>query len=93
MLWTGDINATGDWIKERNPDVVIQCGWSQIFKPHILKIPKKYCLGIHPSPLPEGRGAAVINWKIIESDGKPVEWGNSLFVMDPKTDTVAVLDF
>jgi methionyl-tRNA formyltransferase len=93
MLWTGDINATGDWIKERNPDVVIQCGWSQIFKPHILKIPKKYCLGIHPSPLPEGRGAAVINWKIIESDGKPVEWGNSLFVMEPKTDTGAVLDF
>lgn len=92
---TKDINnaQTTKWIKSKNPEVIVQCGWSQIFKPHILDIPSKYCIGIHPSPLPEGRGAAIINWKIIESNGIPVEWGNSLFVMEPKTDTGAVIDF
>ena len=92
---TKDINdkETEEWIKSKNPEVIIQCGWSQIFKPHVLSLASKYCIGIHPSPLPEGRGAAVINWKIIESQGKPVKWGNSLFVMEPKTDTGAVLDF
>ena len=40
-----------------------------------------------------GRGAAVLNWKIIESEGQDVAWGNSLFVMEEKTDTGAVIDF
>ena len=95
MLWVDNINApsTAKWLLKKYPDIIIQCGWSQIFRSHILHIPRKYCIGIHPSPLPDGRGAAVINWKMIESDGQPVKWGNSLFVMEPKTDTGAVLDF
>lgn len=94
-FWTRDINdkETEEWIRSKNPEVIIQCGWSQIFKSHILDIPTRYCIGIHPSPLPEGRGAAIINWKIIESEGIPVNWGNSLFVMESKTDTGAVMDF
>jgi len=94
-FFTKDINnkETEEWIRQQNPDVIIQCGWSQIFKSNILKIPKRYCLGIHPSPLPVGRGAAVLNWKILESDGNPVPWGNSLFIMEEKTDTGAVLEF
>jgi methionyl-tRNA formyltransferase len=94
-FWTTDINdkETEDWIAKQRPDVIIQCGWSQIFKSNILSIPKKYCIGIHPSPLPLGRGAAIINWKIIESKGRDVEWGNSLFVMTDKTDTGQILDF
>tara|TARA_A100001015_G_scaffold270929_1_gene324021 strand:+ start:1657 stop:2613 length:957 start_codon:yes stop_codon:yes gene_type:complete len=94
-FWTKDINdkETEEWIRSRDPEVIIQCGWSQIFKPHVLELASKYCIGIHPSPLPEGRGAAIINWKIIESEGKSINWGNSLFVMQPKTDTGAVLDF
>tara|TARA_R110001599_G_scaffold353013_2_gene589782 strand:- start:148 stop:1098 length:951 start_codon:yes stop_codon:yes gene_type:complete len=93
--FTKDINdqETHSWISNKKPDVVFQCGWSQIFKKHILDIPSKFCLGFHPSPLPMGRGAAVLNWKIIESEGQDVAWGNSLFVMEEKTDTGAVIDF
>ena len=92
-FFTRDINdkQTEEWIRSHDPEVIIQCGWSQIFKKNILRIPGRYCLGIHPSPLPEGRGAAVINWKIIESDGKPVDWANSLFVMEEKTDMGPVI--
>ena len=93
--WTKDINneETEAWITERSPDIIIQCGWSQIFRKNILGIPAKYCIGIHPSPLPVGRGAAVINWKIIESNGNPVSWGNSLFIMESSTDTGDIIDF
>ena len=36
----------------------------------------------------------MLNWKIIvESGGKDVEWGNSLFVMKDKTDTGDVIGF
>ncbi len=95
VFWTEDINdnKTNKWISRKKPDIIIQCGWSQIFKKDLLSLPKKYCIGIHPSPLPVGRGAAVINWKIIESNQEPVAWGNSLFIMEEKTDTGAVLDF
>jgi methionyl-tRNA formyltransferase len=93
MLWTEDINSESSWIEDTQCDLLIQCGWSQIFKPQILNAPKKYCLGIHPSPLPIGRGAAIINWKIIESRNCEFDWGNSLFVMEPKTDTGDIVDF
>jgi len=90
--WTKDINGeeTMHWISERNPDVLIQCGWSQIFSQEVLDLPRMFCIGIHPAPLPVGRGAAVINWKLIEGGGP---WGNSLFIMEAKTDTGDVLDF
>ena len=95
IFWTKNINddSTIEWIRSKKPEVIVQCGWSQIFKKEILQVPERYCLGIHPSPLPIGRGAAILNWKIIESGGSDVEWGNSLFVMEEKTDTGAVLGF
>jgi len=90
--WTRDINGkkTLNWIANRRPDLIIQCGWSQIFKSALLRLPRYFCIGIHPAPLPKGRGAAVINWKIIEGGGK---WGNSLFVMEEKPDIGDILDF
>jgi methionyl-tRNA formyltransferase len=49
-----------------------------------------FSIGVHPSPLPVGRGAAVLNWRIIDGGGP---WGNSLFLMEDKTDKGDVLDF
>lgn len=77
-------------LKSWKPDVIVQAGWNEIWPQRILDIPTLFCIGVHPSPLPEGRGAAVLNWKIIEG-GCP--WGVSLFVMEEKTDTGPVLDF
>lgn len=90
--WAEDINAPSarDWVAARSPDVVLQAGWSQIFKPEFLSIPRLFCAGIHPAPLPRGRGGAVINWRIIEGGG---DWGNSLFIMLPSVDAGAILDF
>lgn len=92
LYLTADINGreTVGWIADRRPDVLIQCGWSQIFGDEVLAVPRLLCIGIHPSPLPIGRGGAVINWKLIEGGGA---WGNSLFVMEPSVDAGDVLDF
>ena len=93
---TKDINNddTYNWIKSKNCDVIIQCGWSQIFNKRLINIPNLFCIGFHPSPLPIGRGAAVLNWIIIKNKNmKDIEWGNSMFIMDEKTDTGDVLDF
>jgi len=90
--FTRDINdkKTLAWIDGRKPDVIIQCRWSQIFKSVLLRLPRYFCIGVHPAPLPKGRGAAVINWKMIEGGN---EWGNSLFIMEKKIDTGDILDF
>lgn len=89
--YTYDINSelTMNWIKELKPDLIVQAGWSQIFSKALLELPKLYCIGIHAAPLPKGRGAAILNWKLIEGGG---QWGNSLFIMEKTTDTGAILD-
>lgn len=89
--WTDDANgpAALAWMRARKPDVVLQAGWSQILSPEVLSI-GRLALGLHPAPLPQGRGGAVINWKLIEGGGP---WGNSLFIMEPKVDAGDVLDF
>jgi methionyl-tRNA formyltransferase len=92
LYLTKDINddATYAWMTDRKPDIILQCGWSQIFTPRTLSIPTKYCIGVHPSPLPVGRGAAIINWAIIEGQ---TNWGNALILMAEKTDQGDILDF
>jgi methionyl-tRNA formyltransferase len=67
------------WLKKKKPNLIIQSGWSQKFSDKVLKIPKYGCIGEHPAPLPKGRGAACVNWAIINNEKK---WGDSFFVMD-----------
>lgn len=70
--------VTLNWIKEKNPDIIIQTGWSQKFKSELLNIPKYGCIGEHPAPLPRGRGAACVNWAILTGES---EWGDTFFKM------------
>ncbi len=57
---TIDINRDLDLIRSLNPDVIIMCGWRQILKPELIKLPKKGIIGFHPTMLPFGRGGAPI---------------------------------
>ncbi len=74
-------------LEKLNPDLIIQSGWSQKFGEEILSIPKHGCIGQHPSPLPVGRGAACVNWALLE--GRK-EWGNSFFQMVEEYDKGSV---
>ncbi len=55
-------------IKRENPDVIVVIAYGQILKEDILNIPKFGCINVHASLLPKYRGAAPINWAIINSE-------------------------
>lgn len=75
------------WIADKNPDLIIQTGWSQKFRPQLLALPKYGCIGEHPAPLPRGRGAACVNWAILTGE---TEWGDTFFHMVDQYDRGAV---
>jgi methionyl-tRNA formyltransferase len=80
ILYCKNVNSENvlSFLKQKNPILIIQSGWSQKFGGEILSLPKYGCIGEHPAPIPKGRGAACVNWALIE-DQK--EWGDSFFKM------------
>lgn len=57
-----------DWLRSLNPDVIFAVGFSQLVGELILKLPKKGCVGFHPTDLPRGRGRAPIAWLILNQE-------------------------
>jgi len=55
-------------IKELNPDIIIVVAYGKILPKEILDYPKYGCVNIHASLLPKLRGAAPINFSIINGD-------------------------
>ena len=74
--------------KKLSPDMVVLAAFGQIIPKDILDIPPRGCLNVHPSLLPKYRGAAPINWSLINGDGKT---GVTIMLMDEGTDTGDIL--
>lgn len=55
-------------VKEMAPDFIIVSAYGKILPKEILNIPQYGCLNIHASLLPKYRGAAPIQWSIINGD-------------------------
>ena len=55
-------------IKDINPDFIIVVAYGKILPEEILNLPKYYALNLHPSLLPKYRGAAPINWAIMNGE-------------------------
>lgn len=71
-------------LKDINPDIIVVVAYGKILPKQILEIPKYGCINVHGSLLPEYRGAAPIQWAII--DGKKVTGITTMF-MDEGMDT------
>ncbi|GMO15868.1 MAG: methionyl-tRNA formyltransferase [Mycoplasmoidaceae bacterium] len=71
-------------LKELKPDLIITCAYGEIVSESILAIPKYGCINIHTSLLPKYRGAAPINWVILN---KEKQTGVTLMYMDKGMDT------
>lgn len=67
-----------------NPDFIVVVAYGQILKKSILEIPKYGCYNVHASLLPKYRGAAPINWAIINGEK---ETGVTIMEMDEGLDT------
>lgn len=70
-------------LKSENADLFIVIAYGQILKEDVLNIPKQ-CINIHASILPKLRGAAPINWAIINGEK---ESGVSIMQMERGLDS------
>lgn len=55
-------------IKSLNPDIIIVVAYGKILPKQIIDMPKYGCINVHGSLLPKYRGAAPIQWSIINGD-------------------------
>lgn len=62
----GRLSSLAGRIRGVGPAYILVIGWSYLVGADILSIPSSGCIGMHPSPLPVGRGQAPIPWTIIK---------------------------
>ena len=71
-------------IKQLNPDVICVVAYGKILPKELLDIPKLGCINVHGSLLPQYRGAAPIQWSVLNGDRKT---GITTMYMDVGMDT------
>ena len=71
-------------LKNINPDVICVVAYGKIIPKEILDIPRLGCINVHGSLLPKYRGAAPIQWSVLNGDK---ETGVTTMFMDEGMDT------
>ena len=75
-------------IRSLDPDLLIVAAYGQILKQDLLDVPKIMPINVHGSILPKYRGAAPIQWAILNGDE---ETGITIMKMDAGMDTGPIL--
>ena len=73
-----------DILINANPDIIIVTAYGKILPEYILNYPKYGCINVHASLLPKYRGAAPIQWSIIDGETKT---GVTIMYMEKGLDT------
>ena len=73
-----------EYLKDIKPDFIIVVAFGQILTKEVLDMPKYGCINLHASLLPMYRGAAPLNWVVINGEKKS---GNTTMLMDVGLDT------
>lgn len=76
-------------LRDLNPDVCVVIAFGQILPKAILDIPPYGCVNIHASLLPQYRGAAPLQWVVLEGE---TETGITTMMMDVGMDTGDMLE-
>lgn len=71
-------------MKELAPDLVVVAAYGKILPVDILELPRLGCINVHSSLLPKYRGAAPINWAILNGED---ETGVTIMYMAEGLDT------
>jgi len=71
-------------LKALQPDLIVVASYGQLLPQAILDLPRHGCLNLHASLLPKYRGAAPIQWALLNGDR---ETGVTLMKMDAGLDT------
>lgn len=80
----GRLGSLAGEIKAAEPDYLLVIGWSRLIPADVLNIPAIGAIGMHPSPLPVGRGRAPVPWAILRG---LKETALSVFFLDEGADT------
>ena len=70
------------------PDLIVLVAYGKIIPKEILSIPEYGCINVHASLLPKYRGAAPIQWALMNGEK---ETGVTIFKLDEGLDTGAIL--
>lgn len=73
-----------DLVREMAPDAIVVAAFGQLLPKELLEIPKYGCINVHGSLLPKYRGAAPIQYSIIDGEE---ETGITIMHMDVGLDT------
>jgi methionyl-tRNA formyltransferase len=71
-------------LRALKPEMIVVVAFGRILPPEILDLPPRGCVNLHASLLPKYRGAAPIQWAIINGES---ETGVTTIRMDPGMDT------
>lgn len=77
-----------DYIRNKNVDIILCLGWSQILDAELLSIPKYGSVGFHPAELPYNRGRHPLVWALALG---LEQTASTLFLMDENADTGNIL--
>ena len=75
-------------IKELSPDIIVVAAFGQILPKELLELPRLGCINVHASLLPKYRGAAPIQWAILNGEKSS---GITIMQMDEGLDTGDIL--
>ena len=75
-------------LREDAPDLIVVAAFGQILSKEILDLPRLGCVNVHASLLPAYRGAAPIQWAVINGEEKS---GVTIMQMDEGLDTGDIL--
>ena len=75
-------------ISEYNPDAIVVAAYGKILPKEIIDYPRFGCINVHGSILPKYRGAAPIQWSVINGDS---ETGITTMLMNEGLDTGDIL--
>lgn len=70
VLQPEKIREIKDTLEQINPDLFCVVAYGKILPQDILDIPKKGSINVHGSLLPQYRGAAPIQWAVLNGDKK-----------------------
>ncbi|MBR6322387.1 MAG: methionyl-tRNA formyltransferase [Lachnospiraceae bacterium] len=79
---------TVERLKSYNPDVIVVVAYGVILRPPVLESAPYGCLNVHASLLPKYRGAAPIQWAVLNGE---TESGVTIMQMDEGLDTGDIL--
>ncbi|MCD8211456.1 MAG: methionyl-tRNA formyltransferase [Oscillospiraceae bacterium] len=76
-------------IRQLSPDLIVVAAYGKILPETVLSIPKLGCVNVHSSLLPAYRGAAPVNWAIINGESRT---GVTIMYMSAELDAGDIID-